>query len=124
VIEHRFDPTRAILHIRPGGPLAKEDFERLAGAVDPYIEKAGALAGLIVEVSDFPGWDSLGALMAHLRFVREHHRHVRKVAIVTDAAIGTLAEKLGSHFVSAAIRHFPAGQADAAEAWILDPSAP
>jgi hypothetical protein len=40
------------------------------------------------------------------------------VAVVTDAAVGDLAEKLASHFVAATIRHFPAGQREAARQWI------
>jgi hypothetical protein len=39
-------------------------------------------------------------------------------AVVTDAKLGEVAEKLASHFVSAEIRHFPAGQAKAAAQWI------
>lgn len=57
-------------------------------------------------------------MAAHFKFVRDHHRHIRKIAVVTDSAMGNVAEKLASHFVSAAIRHFPAGQAEAAAEWI------
>jgi len=119
VIEHSLDEKNAILHIRPRSALEKADFERVAQAVDPYIEKHGGLAGLIVEVAEFPGWRDLGAMAAHFRFVRDHHKRVRKVCVVTDSALGELAEKLASHFVAAEIRHFPAGQAQAAKAWIL-----
>ena len=58
-------------------------------------------------------------MVAHFRFVRDHHQRVRKVAVVTDAALGDIAEKLASHFVAAKIRHFPAGHADAARHWIM-----
>lgn len=66
---------------------------------------------------------SLGAVAAHFRFVRDHHRRITKVALVTDAALGNIAERLASHFVSATIRHFPAGQLEAAEQWITNPAA-
>ena len=75
--------------------------------------------GIILEAAKFPGWDSVGALAAHLRFVREHHKRVRKIAVVTDSAMGNVGEKLGSHFVAAEIKHFPAGQAEAARQWVL-----
>jgi hypothetical protein len=51
--------------------------------------------------------------------VRDHHRRVRKVAVVTDSPIGSVAEHLASHFVSAEIKHFPAGESEAAKQWIL-----
>lgn len=119
MLDHTLDAASSILYLRPKGALTKEDFEQLARVVDPHIEKTGDLAGLILEAVKFPGWDSLGALAAHLRFVREHHKHIKKLAIVTDSAIGTLGEKLASHFVAAQIKHFPAGQLEAAKRWVM-----
>jgi hypothetical protein len=58
-------------------------------------------------------------MVAHMRFVRGHHRHIKKVAVVTDSALGILAEHLASHFVAAEIRHFPPQDVDAATQWIL-----
>lgn len=124
MIEHSLDSAECILYLRPKSALTAADFAEIAATVDPYIEAHGDLAGILIEVDAFPGWDSLGATAAHFRFVRDHHEHIRKVAIVTDAALGTVAEKLASHFVSAAIRHFQAGQTDAARRWILSESEP
>lgn len=119
MIEHHLDTENAILHIQPKSSLEKADFEGLTEAVDPFIVEAGDLAGLIIETPAFPGWESFGAMTAHIRFVRDHHRHIRKVALVTDSALGTVAEKLASHFVSAEIKHFAASDLDAARHWIL-----
>src|SRR5262245_64080322 len=119
MIEHRLDTEHGILYLRPKSALEQEDFVQLARTVDPYIEKTGDLAGLIIETPAFPGWDSLGAMAAHFRFVRDHHTRIRNVAVVTDAALGSLAEKLASHFVSATIRHFSAGEVEAARQWIM-----
>ena len=119
MIEHSLDAAHSILYVRPKSALAREDFVQLARTVDPHIEATGGLAGLIIEISAFPGWDSLGAMAAHFRFVRDHHKRVRKVAVVTDAALGAVAEKLASHFVSATIKRFGAGGTEAARQWIL-----
>jgi hypothetical protein len=118
MIESHLDTQKSILHVRPTAALAQSDFVRLAEKVDPYIEESGGLAGLIVEVSSFPGWQSFAALVAHLRFVRDHHRRVEKVAVVTDSAIGNVAEHLASHFVSARIKRFHAGELEAAKQWV------
>jgi hypothetical protein len=119
MIEHDLDKTHSILHVRPRSALQEADFAELAKTVDPYIEATGHLAGLIVEVPAFPGWDSVGAMAAHFRFVRDHHRRIRKVAVVTDSPMGDVAERLASHFVSAEIRHFPAGGLETARRWIM-----
>lgn len=119
MIEHILDKEHSILTVRPTSALEQGDFQQLAKAVDPYVESTGALAGLIIDAPAFPGWENLGAMAAHFRFVREHHKHIRKIGLVTDSSLGNVAEKLASHFVSAEIRHFPAGQWVAAKEWIM-----
>ena len=119
MIEHTLDEGDSILYVRPKSKLEARDFEGLAKTVDPYIEEKGALAGLIIEVAAFPGWESFGALASHVRFVRDHHRRIKKIGVVTDSALGNVAEHLASHFVAAEIKHFPAGGLDAAQQWIL-----
>ena len=120
MIEHTFDPTTAILHIQPKSSLEQADFEQLAKTVDPYIAGTGDLAGIIVETPGFHGWASFGAMAAHLRFVKDHHKHIRKIALVTDSALGNIAEHLVAHFVSAEIKQFPNSELDAAQRWILN----
>jgi hypothetical protein len=122
MIEYDLDKEHAILLVRPQSALDKEDFAELAKAVDPQIEANGDLAGLILNAPSFPGWDSFGAMVTHFRFVRDHHKHIKKVAVVTDSHLGDVAEHLGSHFVSAKIQHFPAEQLEQARQWIIDGS--
>lgn len=120
MIEYTLDTVNSILYVRPTASLEKEDFAQLATAVDPYIEKTGGLTGLIIEAPTFPGWESLGALTTHFRFVLDHHKHIKRVALVTDSTLGTVAEHLAAHFVSADIKHFAARDLKAATQWILN----
>ncbi|MCV7436089.1 STAS/SEC14 domain-containing protein [Mycobacterium seoulense] len=119
MIEYDLDGEHSILEVRPKSALDKHDFEELAKAVDPEIEAKGDLAGLILNVSSFPGWDSFGAMVTHFRFVRDHQKHVKKIAVVTDSLLGDVAEHLTSHFVSATIEHFPAAEIEKAREWII-----
>jgi hypothetical protein len=119
MIEHHLDTENAVLFVHPLGVLQQEDFARLAQAVDPFIALHGALNGLLIETPHFPGWESFGAMISHLRFVHGHHRQIRRVALVTDSAIGRLAEHLASHFVAAEVRHFPAAERDVALSWLV-----
>ena len=119
MIEHTLDSAHSILYVRPKSRLEEDDFIRLAKTVDRHIEENGDLAGVIIEVASFPGWESLGAMARHFRFVRDHHKHVKKIGVVTDSPLGNVAEHLASHFVAAEIRHFPAGQLAAAEQWVM-----
>ena len=118
MIEYDLDKANSILMVRPESALDKSDFVELAKAIDPQIEAGGDLAGLIINAPAFPGWDSFGAMVTHFRFVRDHQKHVKKIAVVTDSHLGDFAEHLVSHFISAKIRQFPAGQVEQARQWI------
>jgi hypothetical protein len=58
-------------------------------------------------------------MAAHFRFVRDHHKKVRKVAVVTDSTLASVAENLASHFVSAEIKRFGSGDLEGAKQWAL-----
>jgi SpoIIAA-like len=118
MIEYDLDTAHSTVLVHLRSALDKSDFSELASAVDPQIEATGDLAGLIIDAPEFPGWDSFGTMVTHFRFVRDHHKRVKKVAIVTNSHIGDVAEHLASHFVSAEIRHFPGGQLEQARQWI------
>ena len=120
MIEHTLDTAHSILYVRLKDSLEQGDFLELAETVDPYIEQTGDLDGIIIEAPAFPGWESLGAMAAHFRFVRDHHKRIRKVGLVTDSALGKVAEHLASHFVSAEIRNFPVAQLEAAKHWVMN----
>lgn len=118
MLTHQLIQDDGLLFVSPRGPLAVEDFERLATEVDPYLEANGELRGLMIESQSFPGWENLAGLLSHLRFVRDHHRQIARVAVVSDGAFLSVAPRLADHFVAAEVRHFAAGERDAAIKWL------
>jgi hypothetical protein len=122
VIEYNLDTEHSILHVQPKSAIENDDFVKLAKAVDPHIEATGGLSGLIIETPGFPGWRSLGAMVNQFRFVRDHHKRIKRIGVVTDSHMGDVAEHLTSHFVSAEIKHFPAGEIEAARQWMMNGS--
>ena len=118
MLAHEFLHDRGILILKPSGALRANDFTALAAVVDPYIEQHGGLKGLIIEARSFPGWENFGAMLSHFRFVRDHHRQIRRIAVVSDSKILAVAPKIASHFVSAEVRSFDARDRAAARAWI------
>lgn len=111
------DETNGIALFEPNGRLSEGDFESAVGIVDPWIEKHGKLKGLVIHAKAFPGWDSFGALVSHLQFVRNHHRKVERVAFATDSATGNVAEKGARYFIAAEIELFPYDSLEAAKSW-------
>ena len=104
--------------IEPEGSLTKDDFDRVSKDVDPYIEEVGSLKALIIITPSFPKWDNFDALLRHIKFVKNHHEKIEKLAFVTDSIVGDFAEKISSHFVSAEIKSFPYDSLDKAKEWI------
>lgn len=109
-----------IVTLAPHGPLEEADFERLSNLVDPYIKAKGSLKGLLVDAASFPGWDGIGALVSHLKFVMGHHSKVRRVAIVSDSDLLKFAPHVAKHFVAADIRRFQANEKVRALAWLKE----
>ncbi|TAL76238.1 MAG: STAS/SEC14 domain-containing protein [Burkholderiaceae bacterium] len=99
--------AEGILLLKPSAPLSKEDFGNLSADVDAYLSEHGKLHGVMVHAKGFPGWENFGAFTAHMHFVREHHKQVKRIAMVTDTPLAGIAELLAKHFTSAEIRHFP-----------------
>ena len=118
MLQHELLRDRGILILKPEGPLKAEDFTALAGTIDPYIEQNGKLNGLMIEAPSFPGWEDFAALLSHLRFVRDHHRQIRRIAVVSENPLLTALPKIASHFIGAQVRTFAADDRAAALAWI------
>ncbi|MGZ3159187.1 MAG: STAS/SEC14 domain-containing protein [Burkholderiaceae bacterium] len=119
MIDYTILTDEGILVINPHTSLVKEDFAHLTTAVDGYLSSHSKLHGVMIQTEEFPGWDSFGAFAAHMRFVKEHHQRVERVAIVTDSKIACLAEMLGKHFMSAEVKHFPYADDAKALDWLI-----
>jgi hypothetical protein len=118
MVEYELLKSDGILVIRPKSSLEAGDFQRITQEVDPYIEANGKLRGVLIDAEHFPGWKDFAALVAHLNFVRDHHRKIEKIAAVSDSDILAIAPKIASHFVQAEVRHFAHSQKEEALDWL------
>ncbi|CAG0943482.1 hypothetical protein ANRL1_01360 [Anaerolineae bacterium] len=118
MIHHELLQDQGILVVTPEGPLRQADFEALAREIDPFIESAGELRGLLVHTESFPGWADFAALLSHLKFVKNHHQHIAKVAAVTDSGFLSIMPSIVGHFVHAQVRHFDYGEKEKAMEWL------
>lgn len=116
-VPHRLLSDVGVLIVEPERPLRREDFEAVAMTVDPWLEAHGRLQGVVIHAREFPGWENLGGFLRHLRFLRDHQRKVRHVAVAVDGRLAQIAPKLVEHFVEAEVRHFPYDQLAAAVEW-------
>lgn len=118
MIKHKFLSDDGILIIEPGTSLHENDFDTLSAIVDPYIQESGKLNGLVIHAESFPGWQNFGAMLAHLKFVKDHHALINRVAAVADEGIVAILPAIADHFVKADVRHFGADDLDNAIEWL------
>ena len=107
-----------VLVVEPRGALTAEDFHGVSRTVDPFILANGKLTGLLIDAPRFPGWESFSALVEHLKFVRDHHRKIDRVAVVSDSKILAVAPRLAEHFAHPQFRAFGGAERAAALRWL------
>jgi hypothetical protein len=124
-LSYRLLPDRGVIIVELHGRLRAEDFDALEAAADEWVESApGSIRGIVVHAPQFPGWENLGSLLRHLRFVRDQHRRIRRVALAVDGAAARLAPAVVEHFVLAEIKQFSAHDLEPAIVWAAAPPPP
>lgn len=116
-VSHRLIPESGVMVVEVKQPLRVQDFDALALTADAWLETHNDLAGLVIHAHEFPGWENVGALLRHIRFVRDHHRKVRRVALAADSRLASWAPRLAEHFVQAEVRSFGYDELTDAVAW-------
>jgi hypothetical protein len=107
-----------ILVVSPADKLQSTDFERLRLLADPYIEEHGDLKGMLIDAESFFGWEDFSSMLSHIRFVRNYHEKIERVAAVTDNGFLAILPAVADHFVAAEVRHFDFQDRDKALNWL------
>jgi hypothetical protein len=118
MIQHEMHNDQGVLIVKPLEPLAAEDFDAIARIADSYIESHGMLNGLMICTEKFRGWKNIQGLCSHLRFVRAHHKKIKKLAFVCNSRIPELAINVVKFFVHPEARYFKYNQEASARHWI------
>ena len=116
-VTHRLLPDTGVVVVEVTQALRAQDFDALALTADTWIEAHGNLKGLVIHAREFPGWENLGSLVRHIRFVRDHHRNIERIALAVDSKLAALAPRIGEHFLQAQVENFRYDDLDAAMAW-------
>jgi hypothetical protein len=114
---HYLLPETGVLVVEVKEPLRSRDFDQMAVTSTAWIDAHGGLQGLVIHTQEFPGWENAASMLRHLRFVREHHRKIRRIALVTSSRLVSLAPSFGEHFVKTEVRGFGYPELKAAIAW-------
>jgi hypothetical protein len=61
--------------------LKADDFRKIAPQVDSIISQFGKIR-LLIDASQFSGWENIAAFENHAGFVKNHHNRVERIAVV------------------------------------------
>ena len=118
MLNHELVHDIGIFVLAPAGPLETADIDEFARRVDPYIEKNGDLKGMMIYTETFSGWKDVASIGSHIKFIRDHHKSVEKVATVSDSKQLSILQKFIGYFVNPKVRHFHFSEEEAALEWL------
>jgi hypothetical protein len=118
MLNHQLVHDMGIFVLSPAGPLETTDIEDFARRVDPYIEKNGSLKGMIVYIERFSGWKNMASFASHIRFIKNHHQRVGKVATISDSRLLSGLQRFAGYFVNPEVQHFTLNEEGAAIEWL------
>ena len=70
-----------MLRITVPETLKADDFAQLAPKADALIRQHGKIR-LLIDASQFDGWENLPAFEKHLAFVKSHEKKVERIAVI------------------------------------------
>lgn len=103
--------------LKPEGSISAGDFRSVATTIDEYINDHDAVPRLVFQLGQLPLWQDLDAMAAHFHLVRDHHKVIPRVAVVTDNALLALLRPVIDVFTGAKVRRFPSDALDDAINW-------
>ncbi|HEX4075818.1 MAG TPA: STAS/SEC14 domain-containing protein [Candidatus Acidoferrales bacterium] len=121
-VSHHLIRESGVLVVEVKQALRAQDFEELSFAADEWIKEHGSLQGLVIHAREFPGWENFGSFLRHMRFVRDHHREVNRIAFAADSKLAGIAPVIAEIFTAAEVKSFAYDELDIAIAWAAKPT--
>jgi len=110
--------SESVLKVIVPKKLSAGDFRQLAPQIDFLLQQQSSMR-LLVDASNFDGWENIAAFEKHIGFVKTHHQKVERIAVIVghnwqNWVIGT-----ARLFVHPEVRTFDKGQESEAQKWIM-----
>jgi hypothetical protein len=115
---HRLNRRKGILIIKPKGELDRGQFDLIARDVDAHLKDHQKLNGVLLDGTHFQGWQNFAAMTTHLKFIKSHHRSVKKIALVSDYQLLNVIPRIAEHFIRAEVKVFKPSRRNQALRWI------
>ncbi len=117
MIKFEINERDDIVIVRPSGALSEDDITAFASSLNGFINEHDRVPNLVLHAKSLPHWEDFDTLKHHLKLVRDHHKLVKKVAIVSDSKLIWLLRPIVDHFTGAKVRRFSERAFDDAVNW-------
>jgi len=108
-----------IVELSLKGTIRSTDFQRIAQHVDGLIARYGMIR-LLLDASEFDGWQDVAAAKTHFLFVKEHHSRVERIAVLGSQQWQHWLASAISVFVHPEVRCFEPDHKKAALKWLAE----
>jgi uncharacterized protein YbaA (DUF1428 family) len=99
--------------------LRSDDFTELATEANALIKQHGKIR-LLIDATQFDGWENLHAFEKHLGFVKSHQKNVERIAVIAKHNWQHWIAGVIKSFVHPDISVYDKENADAALQWITE----
>ena len=99
--------------------LRADDFTSLATETEALIKQHGKIR-LLIDASQFDGWENLPAFEKHLAFVKSHQKKVERIAVIAKHNWQHWMMGILKAFVHSEIHVFDKGEAGKALQWVSE----
>ena len=103
--------------------LKVDDFRQIAPQVDSIIRQFGKIR-LLIDASQFDGWENIAALENHAAFVESHQQRVERIAVVVAHDWQHWIVGMMRIFVHPEVKAYGQGQESEALQWIASGGPP
>ncbi|WP_171173414.1 STAS/SEC14 domain-containing protein [Ruegeria sp. HKCCD8929] len=117
---HMIDLGGPCLQVRLMGKLDPEVIAQAEADLDAHIREHDRFR-LLLDLTEFDGWQGLSALGAHFSLVRERAGIPERVAMVGDKGWQHMAQRVASRFLNARTHYFESADIESAMAWLAAP---
>jgi len=118
MIEKLNQSSGSILGYKISGTVKKEDYGNMVPEVKAVVQEEGS-ANLLLDLTDFK-WEALDAWGADMKFGRDYHKKIEKMAIVGDKRWQKWMAKIADPFYAGEAKFFDAVDSDAAWTWLRE----
>ncbi len=107
-----------LVAIRFVGKLEHEEFEQLSPILEKQIERDGGTIRLLLDLSEFEGWEDLHAIWEHFILVKTHHASVERIAVIGHADWERRLAEFADRFAVAEVGYYTPDRSEAAILWL------